>query len=205
MSTIADAKTLNGLVERLQLLRPETSRRWGTLTAGEMLCHIGDAHESVLGIRVPPGSPPPGPPRPVLKWMALYGPIPWPKGAKTRAWRGSPTAGHPSERLRAGSSASHHQPAATRRGRPGEPVATAFPFRAQCPPPTGTAGHTATSDITCGSSGSEARHSLRRGCWTSSGGADLSAEVALVHYFPLHRRTSPQSRSPRRPEPAVRS
>ena len=84
MSSIADAKTLNDLVERLRLLRPETSRRWGTLTAGEMLCHIGDAHESVLGIRVPPGSPPPGPPRPVLKWMALYGPIPWPKGAKTR-------------------------------------------------------------------------------------------------------------------------
>ena len=85
MPSIADAETVGSLVERLRRLRPETPRRWGTLTAGEMLCHLGDAHESVLGVRAAPGSPPPGPPRPVLKWIALYGPIPWPKGVTTRA------------------------------------------------------------------------------------------------------------------------
>jgi hypothetical protein len=84
MPTIADRDTLNGLVERLRLLRSDSPRLWGTLTAGEMLCHLGDAHESVLGIRIPPNSPRPGPPRPVLKWMALHSPIPWPKGAQTR-------------------------------------------------------------------------------------------------------------------------
>jgi len=84
MRSIADPEVLSRLVERLRQLHPETPRHWGTLTAGEMLCHLGDAHESVLGIRIPPGSPAPGPPRPVLKWMVLYAPIPWPKGAKTR-------------------------------------------------------------------------------------------------------------------------
>lgn len=84
MPSIADPKVLGRLVERLQQLQPETPRRWGTLTAGEMLCHLGDAHESVMGIRIPPGPSASGPPRPMLKWIALYAPIPWPKGATTR-------------------------------------------------------------------------------------------------------------------------
>jgi hypothetical protein len=83
-STIADAATLSLLVERLHRLRPDTARRWGTLTAGEMLCHLGDAHESVLGVRIAPGSPPSAGSGPVFKWLALYSPVPWPKGAKTR-------------------------------------------------------------------------------------------------------------------------
>jgi len=71
MHTIADDKTLNSLVERLRQLSPDTPRRWGTLTAAEMLCHLGNAHESVLGIRIPPGPIPSGAPRPLLKWLAL--------------------------------------------------------------------------------------------------------------------------------------
>ncbi|MEP7226883.1 MAG: DinB family protein [Gemmatimonadales bacterium] len=92
MRTIAEDRTLSSLVERLQRLLPDTPRRWGTLTAGEMLCHLADTHESVLGTRIAPGPPPSGAPRPalqrmtrpVVKWMALYTAIPWPKGAKTR-------------------------------------------------------------------------------------------------------------------------
>ena len=94
MRTIAEHQTLSSLVERLSRLLPDTPRRWGTLTAGEMLCHLADTHESLLGTRIPPGPPPSGAPRPalkrlarpVVKWMALYTPIPWPKGAKTRPW-----------------------------------------------------------------------------------------------------------------------
>jgi len=84
MRTIADDQTLNSLVERLRRLRPDSPRRWGTFTPGEMLCHLGDAHESVLGIRIPPGPPPSGVPRPFLKWLVLIGSVPWPKAAKTR-------------------------------------------------------------------------------------------------------------------------
>jgi hypothetical protein len=84
MSTIADDRALGSLVERLQRLRRDSPRRWGTLTPGEMLCHLGDAHESVLGIRIPPGPKPSGRPGPLLKWLVLYGPFPLPRGVKTR-------------------------------------------------------------------------------------------------------------------------
>lgn len=84
MRTIADGHTLDSLVERLRRLRPDTPRQWGTLTPGEMLCHLGDAHESVLGTRVPPGPPPSGVPRPLSKWYVLHTPFPLPQGVPTR-------------------------------------------------------------------------------------------------------------------------
>lgn len=84
MTTIADPEVLASLLARLGRLTPGAPRRWGTLTPAEMLCHLGDASDSVLGRRVPPGSPPSGAPRPVLKWVALYLPIPWPRGVETR-------------------------------------------------------------------------------------------------------------------------
>jgi hypothetical protein len=84
MHTIADEEILNSLVGRLRQLGPESTRHWGTLTAGEMLCHLGDANESVLGIRIPPDQIAAGAPRPFLKWFALYTAVPWPKGVKTR-------------------------------------------------------------------------------------------------------------------------
>ena len=85
MTTIADPGTLGGLVQRLRLVHPETPRLWGTLTAGEMLCHLGDAHELVLGSRRPVGPAAGGAARPLLKWAALYGPFRWPRGARGSA------------------------------------------------------------------------------------------------------------------------
>jgi DinB superfamily len=84
LRTIADLRTLDELIARFGRLRPDSPRRWGTLTPAEMLCHLGDAHEWVLGIRVPPGAPPSGRRRPFFKWIALYTPIPWPHGVQTR-------------------------------------------------------------------------------------------------------------------------
>jgi len=84
VKTLAEERVLAGLVSRLGNLTPDSGRLWGTLTAAEMLCHLGDAGESVLGLRIPPGSRPSGVRRPVLKWLILYTPMPWPKGVKTR-------------------------------------------------------------------------------------------------------------------------
>lgn len=83
MRTIRDDKTLSSLVERLNRLGPDTPPRWGTLTAGEMLCHLGDAHESLLGTGDSPGPGASGRSRPLFKWLALYAPLAWPKGVKT--------------------------------------------------------------------------------------------------------------------------
>jgi len=84
VKTVAQPSVLTELVTRLKRLGPHAERRWGTLTAAELLCHLGDAFESVLGLRVPPGPPPSGKARPVLKWLILYSPMPWPQGARTR-------------------------------------------------------------------------------------------------------------------------
>ena len=79
MKSVTDPSVLTHLIHRLGLLVPTTPRRWGTMTAAEMLCHLGDATTSVLSH---PGGDP-GPERPVRKWLALYTSIPWPHGMKT--------------------------------------------------------------------------------------------------------------------------
>ncbi len=79
MKTVTDPAVLAQLVGRLNALRADTSRRWGTLTAGEMLCHLADATASVLG----PASSEAGRRRPLLKWIALSSPLPWPRGLPT--------------------------------------------------------------------------------------------------------------------------
>ena len=84
MKTLAQDRTLAELVTRLRTVTPDSARRWGTLTASEMLCHLGDASDSVLGIRVPPGPPASGRRRTLLKWFILYAPVPWPRGVPTR-------------------------------------------------------------------------------------------------------------------------
>ena len=79
MKTVTDPAVLEQLVERLNALRPETPRQWGTLTAGEMLCHLADATASVLG----PDASEPAPRRRLLKWLALSVALPWPRGLPT--------------------------------------------------------------------------------------------------------------------------
>ena len=79
MRSLDDPKALDQLGSRLGALQAETPRRWGTMTAGEMLCHVGDASASVLGR--PGGGPSQS--RPVRKWLALYTALPWPHDLKT--------------------------------------------------------------------------------------------------------------------------
>jgi hypothetical protein len=82
MSTIADPATFARLLARLEALQPETPRRWGTMTAGEMVCHLADANTSVMD---PNGKRPVPRRRPVMKWIALYSPFRWPRGFKSPA------------------------------------------------------------------------------------------------------------------------
>jgi hypothetical protein len=48
VKTVADPRVVDGLARRLERLTPATPRRWGTLSAHEMLCHLADASASVL-------------------------------------------------------------------------------------------------------------------------------------------------------------
>ncbi|MGH7710714.1 MAG: DinB family protein [Gemmatimonadaceae bacterium] len=82
MKTVADPRVLRSLIERLSALRPDSQRRWGTLTPHEMLCHLGDSNEMVLGIR-PRNNPVPPRRRIIMKLLGLWSPFRWPHGWRT--------------------------------------------------------------------------------------------------------------------------
>jgi hypothetical protein len=75
----------------LKTLTPDTSRRWGTLTSHEMLCHLGDASEMVTRVR-PRQRPVPLRRRPVMKYVGLWLPLPWRRGMPTNPMQ-DPRAG----------------------------------------------------------------------------------------------------------------
>ena len=80
MPTVAKAADLARLIERLEAVTPDSPRKWGTMTPGEMLCHLGDATASVVS-RAGTGDVPRN--RPILKWIALRSPLKWPPGLPT--------------------------------------------------------------------------------------------------------------------------
>ena len=82
MKTIADRNVLESLTQRMAAVTRESPRRWGTLTAPEMFCHLGDAAEMVLRIR-PRDRPVTARGRPVVKFLGLWTPFRWPHGWET--------------------------------------------------------------------------------------------------------------------------
>ena len=82
LKTVADPDVLRSLTARLCAVRVDSPRRWGTLTAHEMLCHLGDAAAMVLRVRPRP-EPIPARRRVIAKGLWLWTPIPLPHGVKT--------------------------------------------------------------------------------------------------------------------------
>jgi hypothetical protein len=82
MKTVADPVVVRSLIERLNALKADSGRRWGTLTPHEMLCHLGDAAAMVLGDR-PRTKPVAMRRRMLVKWLFLWLPVPWPHGVPT--------------------------------------------------------------------------------------------------------------------------
>jgi hypothetical protein len=82
MKTLADAEVLRSLKRRLRTLRPDSRRRWGTLTPHELLCHLGDATDMVTLVR-PRKHSVPHRNRRLVKWIALWSAMPWPHGWPT--------------------------------------------------------------------------------------------------------------------------
>lgn len=80
MKSLALPRDKAEILGRLKAVRPDTTRRWGRMTAHQMVCHLSDAFRVTLGrkdvaaVAVPI-------PRVILRWMALY--LPWPAGLPT--------------------------------------------------------------------------------------------------------------------------
>jgi hypothetical protein len=86
MKTLRRASDHAEVLARLRRLRPDSRRRWGRMTAPQMVCHLTDAFRNLLGER--PVAPHSGKPsllqRTLVKWIALDAPVNWPRGIKTR-------------------------------------------------------------------------------------------------------------------------
>ena len=67
------------IVARLRQVRPDSPRRWGRMSAPQMVCHLADAFRMALGDRPVAGTARLRD-RTVIKWIALYVPAPWPPG-----------------------------------------------------------------------------------------------------------------------------
>lgn len=83
MKTLGTTLAREQMVNRIVQLSRNDHRRWGRMSAHEMICHLADAFRVPLGEKK--ASPATGPlQRSVLKWLALWLPVRWPKGFPTR-------------------------------------------------------------------------------------------------------------------------
>ena len=82
MKTLARARDKAEVLARLAIVRPESSRRWGRMSAHQMVCHLADAFRVAMGRKAVRSA---GGPlqRTLVKWVALYAPLAWPAGIAT--------------------------------------------------------------------------------------------------------------------------
>ena len=86
MKTLSRRRDRDQIIERLRHLKPNMLPRWGQMTAPQMVCHLTDAFRNLLRER--PVRSKVGAPsfigKTLIKWVALYTPLRWPRGMKTR-------------------------------------------------------------------------------------------------------------------------
>jgi hypothetical protein len=82
VKTLADDRDRALVLARLRGLRLDSPRRWGRMSVHQMVCHLADNFRMALGERGVESTFVPLP-RGIVKWAALYAPIPWPKGIPT--------------------------------------------------------------------------------------------------------------------------
>jgi hypothetical protein len=94
LKTLARGRDRDEIFTRLRPLRPDSARRWGRMTAHQMVCHLSDSFAMLTGEKT--ASPASGPlQRTVVKWIALYVPLAWPAGIRTRPEVDQHVAGTP--------------------------------------------------------------------------------------------------------------
>jgi uncharacterized protein DUF1569 len=79
VKTLARARDRAEILHRLREVRPGSVRRWGRMSAHQMVCHLGDAFRMSMG-RKPVSHATSLLQRTIVKWIALYLPVRWPGG-----------------------------------------------------------------------------------------------------------------------------
>lgn len=82
------------ILERIGKLRHDSPPRWGKMTVSQMVCHLNDCYLGVMG-RKPISIDSSFRARKLVKWIALYAPVRWPKGVPTRPEFDSEIGGTP--------------------------------------------------------------------------------------------------------------
>jgi hypothetical protein len=83
MRTLARDRDRADVLQRVRTVRPDSVRRWGRMSAPQMICHLTDAFRMLVD-RKPVSLASGLPQRTAFKWVALYAPMPWPAGILTR-------------------------------------------------------------------------------------------------------------------------
>jgi len=79
MPNLLDPSDRTAILERIHRLTPGHARRWGTMDAHRMICHVADQLRVALG-ETPLTWRYPAPVRPVLRFVVIHLPLPAPKG-----------------------------------------------------------------------------------------------------------------------------
>lgn len=82
MKTLARPHDKAEILRRLKSVRPDSARRWGRMSAHQMVCHLGDGFRMCTGEKAVCHTGGLGH-RTILKWIVLYAPLPWPAGIVT--------------------------------------------------------------------------------------------------------------------------
>jgi hypothetical protein len=83
MKTLLNASDREEILNRASVLKPDSPRRWGKMTASQMICHLSDSFRSAFGEKYASSSAN-WFKRSIYKWIALNMPFKWPQGVKTR-------------------------------------------------------------------------------------------------------------------------
>lgn len=78
MGTLLDDAAVRGVEARVRQLRPDSVRQWGHMSPHQAICHLSDTFKLALNER--PVRAVRSPLRPVIKFIALQVPLPWPRG-----------------------------------------------------------------------------------------------------------------------------
>ncbi len=80
MPLLHDPAVRSRIESRLKALKPESPRKWGSMSSDQMLWHVNQFLSFNLGDEVPDKQKIPMP-LPLMRFFLLY--MPWPKGAPT--------------------------------------------------------------------------------------------------------------------------
>jgi hypothetical protein len=83
MKTLLNDADRSEVLNRLSSVRSDSQRRWGSMSAHQMICHLSDSFRASLGAKQVSSSTTLFK-RTIYKWAALWVPLPWPHGVETR-------------------------------------------------------------------------------------------------------------------------